>query len=82
MYGRRGENCPFYGKHHTAEMKAKIRQVHLGLHHTEEARRKIAEAGRGRPNAKAGLRLFNDGTKYVWAKECPAGFVPGRMTSA
>ena len=50
----RGENNPFYGKHHTPETKAKIR----------EANRPHAEARRGKPisaEAREMLRLANVG---------------------
>ena len=39
---------------------------------TEETKKKLGEA-------KKGMRWFNNGEKCVRAKECPDGFVPGRI---
>lgn len=55
----------------------------------KEAARASSEAKKGKPTwnkgkklsekAKKGLRWFNNGEKCVRAKECPPGFVPGRI---
>ena len=39
---------------------------------TEETKKKLGEA-------KKGMRWFNNGEKCVRAKECPPGFIPGRI---
>jgi hypothetical protein len=47
-----------------------------GLKKTEEERRQIGE--RNRINM-LGRKCFNDGTRNVFAYECPPGFIPGRL---
>lgn len=64
----RGENNPFYGKHHTAEAIERSRQANLGrtpwnkgmkgvIHHTDETRAKMREA-------HLGQTPWNKGKKY------------------
>ena len=71
------------GKHFSEESKKKNAEAHkgkhtgadnpfYGKHHTEESRKKMSEA-------RKVLRWFNNGEKCVRAKECPDGFVPGRI---
>lgn len=71
------------GKHFSEESKKKNAEAHkgkhtgadnpfYGKHHTEESRKKMSEA-------RKVLRWFNNGEKCVRAKECPPGFVPGRI---
>ena len=78
-----GENNPFYGKHHSTETRKKLRESQkgkqageknpmYGKHHTDEARRKMSEAHKGK-------RWFNNCKINIRAKECPPGFVPGRI---
>ena len=67
-----GETHPMYGKHHADEAKKKMSEAHKGKHLSEEHKNKIGEASKGR-------RWFNNGEKCVRAKECPPGFVPGRI---
>lgn len=55
----------------------------------KDAARASSEANKGKPTwnkgkklsekAKKGLRWFNNGEKCVRAKECPPGFIPGRI---
>lgn len=55
----------------------------------KEAARASSEAKKGKPTwnkgkklsekAKKGLRWFNNGEKCVRARECPSGFIPGRI---
>ena len=49
----KGENNPFYGKHHSDEARRKISEANkgekspfYGKHHSDEARRKISEAAK------------------------------------
>ena len=66
------------GKHPSEETKKKLSESHKGMkgkHHTEETKKKISEAKKG----KKGMQWFNNGEKCVIAKECPPGFVPGRI---
>ena len=56
---------------------------------SEEHKKKISEAKKGKPTwnkgkklseeAKKGLHWFNNGEKCIRARECPPGFVPGRI---
>ena len=39
----------------------------------------MRQAMKGKKNA-LGMKWFNNGEKNVRAKECPKGFVPGRLT--
>ena len=77
------------------EAKKKLKEINkgnkraLGYHHTEEAKKKIRKVHKGKPlsaehknklsEAKKGMRFFNNGKICVRAKECPPGFVPGRI---
>lgn len=49
-----------------------------GKHHSSETRAKMSIAKKGNPST-TGLHWFNDGIKTVYAKECPEGFVAGRL---
>lgn len=54
------------------ETKQKIRESKLGHKHTEETLCKLRDSHKG-------LKWYNDGKNNVFAKECPEGFVPGRL---
>ena len=67
------------GKHLSKETKKKLSEINkgkkgywLGRKLSEEHRRKLSEA-------RKGMLWFNNGTVSVRAKECPDGFVPGRL---
>ena len=67
------------GKHPTDETRNKMREVNkgeknpmYGKHHTDEARRKMRKA-------QTGKHWYNNGEKEAFSKECPEGFVPGRL---
>ena len=72
------------GYHHTEAAKEKMRQAHrgkknaLGYHHTYEAKENIRRAMLGNKNA-LGTHWYNNGVESVMARECPPGFVPGRI---
>ena len=83
----KGENNPFYGKHHSEESKKKNSEAHkgkhlgkdnpfYGKHHSEEIKKRIGAANKVRMK---GMRFFNNGKINIRAKECPDGFVPGRI---
>lgn len=69
--------------------KPSISKGMKGKHHSEEAKRKISEALKGRIIPSETIRKrsesfkgncwFNDGKVCIRAKECPEGFVPGRL---
>ena len=83
----KGENNPFYGRHHTEESKRKNAEAHKGKHlgkdnpfygktHSEEVKKRISEKNKVKMK---GMRFFNNGKINIRAKECPPGFVPGRI---
>lgn len=45
-----------------------------GKHHNEDAKRKISEASKGK-------HFYNNGVINVFRKECPEGFIPGRINN-
>ena len=47
-------------------------KCHLGKRHSKETRKKMGAA-------KKGTRWYNNGKINIRAKECPEGFVPGRL---
>ena len=75
------------GYKHSEEAKKKNSEAHKGKHlgkdnpfygktHSEEAKKIIAEKNKVRMK---GMRFFNNGKINIRAKECPDGFVPGRI---
>ena len=81
------------GKHFSEEHKNKLSEAHKGKqlseetrnkmseakkNMSEETRKKISEANKGNKNVR-GTRWFNNGKISKRAKECPDGFVPGRI---
>ena len=71
------------GKQRSEETRNKIRaskkgkklgkdNSFYGKHHSEETRKKISES-------KKVTRWFNNGKINIRVKECPPGFVPGRL---
>lgn len=80
-----GENNPMYGKHHSEETKKKLSKPKseevknkmsdswdYDKHFSAETRKKLREAQTGR-------HWYNNGEKEAFSKECPEGFVPGRL---
>ena len=74
---------PMYGKKHSGEAKKKMREAKKGKYvgekspmygkkHSEETKNKIGAAHKGR-------HWYNNGKINIKAKECPEGFVPGRL---
>lgn len=60
------------GKHHSDETKRKISEANKGKHHSEESKKKMSEAQKGK-------HWYNNSEVSVQAKECPEGFVKGRI---
>ena len=76
---RKGEKCYIFGKHHSEETRKKMSESRKGKtpwmkgkHHSEESRKKMSES-------KKGKHWYNNGVKSIRAKECPKGFVKGRI---
>ena len=74
------------GRTVSEETRKKLREARKGKYtgkdnpfygktHSEETRKKLREA-------KKGMRFFNNGKINIRAKECPQGFVPGRIKKA
>ena len=68
----------------------KRNKCHKGCHHSEEARKKMSvawdydkhcteEFRKKMSETFKSLRCFNNGERNIRAKECPEGFVPGRL---
>lgn len=70
-----GNQC-HKGCHHSEETKKKMSAAwDYDKHCTEEFRKKISETFKS-------LCWFNNGERSVRAKECPEGFVPGRIVKS
>lgn len=66
------------GKKLSEETKKKLSRVNRGKKLSDETKNKIAEAQKGRLK---GTFWYNNSKINVRAKECPDGFVPGRINS-
>ena len=51
----------------------------LGHHPSEETKKKLSEAKKGKNIWIRGTYWYNNGKINIRAKECPEGFVPGRL---
>ena len=60
------------GKHRSEETKNKLSESNKGKRLSEETKMKISEYNKGN-------RWFNNGEINIRAKECPPGFIPGRI---
>ena len=67
---KKGKPSPNKGKHLSEETRKKLSEAKKNM--SEEYKKKLREA-------KKGMRWFNNGEKCVRAKECPPGFIPGRI---
>ena len=66
------------GYHHSEETRKRMSEAHKGKKFTEEHKKKLSAVRKGNTNTK-GMRWFNNGKINTMAKECPNGFVPGRL---
>jgi len=63
------------GKHYSEDTKKKISENHkgmLGKQHSEETKKKISDV-------RKGIHWYNNGIVEIMSKECPDGFVRGRL---
>ena len=68
----KGQTAWDKGKKLSEEHKKKLSEAHKWKHRSEETKKKIGEA-------KKGTLWYNNGEISIRAKECPDGFVPGRI---
>ena len=73
----KGENNPFFGKHHTDESRRKIsdakklnpmtgdKNPFFGKHHTEETRKKISDVHKGKHGFWKGMHLSEETKKKI-----------------
>lgn len=73
------EKSPFYGKTHTEAVKKRLSEMNkcekhplFGKHHSAETKSKMSAASKCK-------HWWNNGEISVFSKECPEGFVKGRM---
>ena len=67
------------GKHLSEDTRKKLSDSHKSKHHSEESRKKISDTLKGKNHWTKGTYWFNNGVKSIRAKECPKGFVKGRI---
>lgn len=67
------------GKPKTEEHRKRISRARKGMHLAEETKRKLSIANKGKSNITKGTHYYNNGVKTIRAKECPPGFIPGRL---
>lgn len=67
----KGENHPYYGKKHSEESKAKMREAKTGKKHSEESKAKMSEAKIGNTNSKGKKRSEETKKKMREAKNIP-----------
>ena len=84
---KKGKPGPNKGKHRSEETKKKLSEANkgkylgkdnpfYGKHHSDELKKKLSEISKVRMK---GMCWFNNGKINIRAKECPPGFVPGRL---
>lgn len=66
------------GKHRSEETRKKLSEANKGKKLSEETKNKMSEAAKGNKNTK-GMHWFNNSKINTMAKECPPGFIPGRL---
>ena len=77
----KGKNNPNYGKHASTETLSKMSVSHSGMkhhmfgkHHSVQTKEKLSIAAKGR-------KWYNNGKEEFLLRECPKGFVKGRIRS-
>lgn len=74
----------FYGRHHSEATRKKLSEVRKGIPNVATSLRfkgtKLSEEHKQKDReAMLGMKFWNNGEKSVRARECPPGFVPGRL---
>ena len=69
---RKGKPSWMKDKHHSEESRKKMSEAKKGKHFSEEHKRKLSDVQKG-------THWYNNGVKSTRAKECPKGFVKGRV---
>ena len=67
------------GKPCSEEQKEKLRQANLGKKQSEETKRKRNAKLKGHPSFNAGMKWWNNGNEERMCRECPEGWVAGRL---
>lgn len=75
----KGRTPPNKGKAMSEEQKEKLRQANLGKKQSEETKRKRNAKLKGHPSYTAGMKWWNNGTEQRMCRECPEGWVEGRL---
>ena len=75
-FNRPAEELIFLTPYEHNSLHKKHNKNMLGKHHSEEHKQKISEAIKAK---SLGRHWFNNGIKSVFVKECPEGFVKGRI---
>ena len=86
---RKGKPSPNKGKPKSEETRRRMREAKKGKYageknpfygrkHSEEVKEKMREVQKGNTNTK-GTHWYNNGEINIMTKECPPGFVPGRL---
>jgi transcription elongation factor Elf1 len=60
---KKGENNPFYGKHHSEKTKKKMSDAHIGKHHTEETKKKLSDTKKGKHLSEETKKKISDSRK-------------------
>ena len=67
------------GKPKSEEIKKKMSDAHKGKQFSEETKKKMSEARKGKNIWTKCHHWYNNGEINIRAKECPDGFVPGKL---
>ena len=76
--GNKGKKLSEETKKKMSEAKKGEKHPNYGKHFSEETKKKIAAGNKGNTNTK-GKHWYNNGKISIMAKECPDGFIPGRL---
>lgn len=77
----KGRTPPNKGQPMSQEQKEKLRQANLGKKQSPETIRKRVEKLKGHPSFNGGMKWWNNGVDEVMSRECPEGWVAGRLKS-